>query len=66
MDDLEASLRRYGAKQRVPLPPLLLVLAAIQEIMISDLKELELLQVRVGDPPSALQVEVEPVTQDVT
>ena len=61
MDDIEALIWRYGAEQRVPLPPFFFVLAAIQEVPISDLKELELLQVRVGDPPPPLQVEVEPV-----
>ena len=42
--------------------PFLLILAAILEALVLDLQKLELLQVRVGNPPAPSQVEIEPVT----
>ena len=63
--DSQALLRGHGAEQRVRLAPFFLVLAASLELPVADIQEVELLQVGVGDAPAALQIEIEPVAQNV-
>ena len=48
------------------LAPLVFVLAARLDLTVSDLEELQLLEIRVRDTPASLKVEIEPIAEDVS
>jgi hypothetical protein len=50
------ALRGGRSQQGVALLPLLLVLAALLEPLVTDLQEIELLEVGIGEPPTPAEV----------